>query len=174
MFIEHVIISYHCLRKGFPDGSVVKNLPAMQKMWFWSLGWEDLLEKEKTTHSSIAAWGIRWKEEPGGLQSMASQRVRHDLATDFYLLKNCLRKCFSRKVSMKWKSFGGQKMQDDSEVLSALRERPNGATGFLPTRIWEAASPSALFCSSAALGARVYTKAGYQQEVTDRNGWQQR
>ena len=40
-------------------------------------------------------------------------------------------------------------MQDDLEVLSALRERPNGAAGFLPTRIWEAASLSALFCSSA-------------------------
>ena len=42
----------------------------------WS--WEDLLEKEMTTHSSILAWEIRWTEEPGGLQSMGSQRAGHD------------------------------------------------------------------------------------------------
>ena len=42
------------------------------------LGWEDLLEKEMATHSSILAWKIPWTEEPGGLQSMGSQRVGHD------------------------------------------------------------------------------------------------
>ena len=51
-----------------------KNLPAMQETWVWSLGWEDPLEKEMATHSSIPAWGIPWTEEPGGLQSMESQR----------------------------------------------------------------------------------------------------
>ena len=60
---------------------MVKNLPAKQKTWVRSLGWEDPLEKEMATHSSILAWEIPWTEEPGGLQSMASQRVRHDLAT---------------------------------------------------------------------------------------------
>ena len=44
-----------------------------------SLGWEDPLEKEMATHSSILAWEIPWTEEPGGLQSMVSQRVRCDL-----------------------------------------------------------------------------------------------
>ena len=58
----------------------VKNLPAMQKTWVLSLGWEDLLEKEMATHSSILAWEISWTEEPGGLQSMVLQRVRHDWA----------------------------------------------------------------------------------------------
>ena len=43
-----------------------------------SLGWEDLLEEEMATHSSILAWRIPWTEEPGGLQSMRSQRVGHD------------------------------------------------------------------------------------------------
>jgi len=47
----------------------------------WSLGWEDALEEEMATHSSLLAWRIPWTEEPGGLQSMGSQRVRHDLAT---------------------------------------------------------------------------------------------
>ena len=66
---------------GFPHGSVVKNPPAMQKTWVQSLGLENPLEKEMETHSSILAWKIPWTEEPGGLQSMGSQRVGHDLAT---------------------------------------------------------------------------------------------
>ena len=51
---------------------LVKNLPARQKTWVQSLGWEDPLEKEMTTHSSILAWRIPWTEEPGGLQSTGS------------------------------------------------------------------------------------------------------
>ena len=57
---------------------MVKNLAAMQEMPVRSLGWEDPLEKEMATHSSILAWEIPWTEEPGGLQSMGLQRVRHD------------------------------------------------------------------------------------------------
>ena len=56
----------------------VKNLPAVQETWVQPLGQEDLLEEEMATHSSILAWRIKWTEEPGGLQSMGSQRVRHD------------------------------------------------------------------------------------------------
>ena len=55
-----------------------KNLPAMQETWVRSLGWEDLLEKEMATHSSILAWRIPWTEEPDRLQSMGSQRVGHN------------------------------------------------------------------------------------------------
>ena len=54
---------------------LVQNLPAVQETWVRSLGWEDPLEKEMATHSSILAWKISWTEEPGGLQSMGSQRV---------------------------------------------------------------------------------------------------
>ena len=50
-------------------------------MWVQSLGREDLLEEEMTTHSSILAWRIPWTEEPGVLQSMGSHRVGHDLVT---------------------------------------------------------------------------------------------
>ena len=57
---------------------MVKNLPAIQKTWVQSLSWENLLEKGMATHSSILAWGIPWAEEPGGLQSTGSQRVKHD------------------------------------------------------------------------------------------------
>ena len=57
---------------------MVKNLPTMQETRVQSLGQEDLLEKEMATHSSILAWKIPWTEEPGRLQSMVSQRVRHN------------------------------------------------------------------------------------------------
>ena len=66
---------------GFPSSSVVKNLPAMQETQVPSLGQEDPLEQEMATHSSILAWEISWTEEPGGLQSMGSQRVGHNLVT---------------------------------------------------------------------------------------------
>ena len=56
----------------------VKRLPTMQETRVQSLGWEDLLEKEMATHSSILAWKIPWAEEPGRVQSMGSQRVGHD------------------------------------------------------------------------------------------------
>ena len=57
---------------------MVKNLPAMQEAWVRSLGGEDPLEKGMVIHFSIPAWRIPWTEEPGGLQSMGSQRVGHD------------------------------------------------------------------------------------------------
>jgi len=56
----------------------VKNLPAMWDTWVPYLDWEDLLEKEMACHSSILVWKIPWIEEPGRLQFMGSQRVRHD------------------------------------------------------------------------------------------------
>ena len=60
---------------SFPGGSGGKESPAVQETWVRSLGGEDPLEKEMATHSSILAWRIPWTEEPGGLQSMGSQRV---------------------------------------------------------------------------------------------------
>ena len=64
-------------RYGFPSGTVVTNLETPETR-VWSLSWEDLLEKEMATHSSILAWRIPWTEELGGLQSMGSQRVGHN------------------------------------------------------------------------------------------------
>ena len=63
---------------------MVKNLPAMQETQVQSLGWENPLEKGMTTYSSILSRKIPWTEEPGGLQSMGSQRVRHDRVTDTF------------------------------------------------------------------------------------------
>ena len=80
-------MNFHDLRfdNGFLDmtwtsqvAQMVKNLPAVQETWVQSLGQEDPLEKGMATHSSILAWRIPWTEEPGMLQSMGSQRVRHN------------------------------------------------------------------------------------------------
>ena len=65
---------------GFPSGSVV-NLLAMQETWVQSQDLEDPLEKEMGINSNILAREISWTEKPGGLQSMGSQRIRHDLVT---------------------------------------------------------------------------------------------
>jgi len=57
---------------------IVKNLPAMKETWFQSLGWDYPLKEGMKTCSSILAWRIPWTEEPGGLQTMRSQRVRYN------------------------------------------------------------------------------------------------
>ena len=84
--VVHTLLSqdgYH--REGFwdvvghvADSSEVKNLPAMRETWVRSLSREDPLEEGMATHSSILAWEISWTEDPGGLQSLGSQRVRQD------------------------------------------------------------------------------------------------
>ena len=61
-----------------PVAQTVKRLPPMRETQVQSLGWEDPLEKEMATHSSILAWKIPWMVEPGRLQSMGTQRVGHD------------------------------------------------------------------------------------------------
>ena len=66
------------LKYGFPWWLSTKNLPAMWETWVQSLGQEDPLEEDMAIQSSILAWRIPWTEEPGGLQSMGSQRVGHD------------------------------------------------------------------------------------------------
>ena len=77
---EIIFKLYYAKRMGFSGGSAVKNLPVvqeMQEMWSWSLNREDLLEEGMATHSSTLVWRIPCIAEPGGLQSMGSQRVRH-------------------------------------------------------------------------------------------------
>ena len=69
-------------RDDFPSANTVKNLPAMQETWVQSLGQEHLLETGMETHFSVLAWRIPWTEEPGGLQSVGSQRVVHNLVTN--------------------------------------------------------------------------------------------
>ena len=80
IFKNLIVIEYTCV-KGSPGGSAAKNLPAMQEpqeTWVRSLGREDPLEKGVATHSSVPAWRIPCRKEPGGLQSMELRRVVHD------------------------------------------------------------------------------------------------
>ena len=104
-FLLHLFFSLNLYRSSVPwivewltlfhpGGSAVKNLPAMQEkqeIWVQSLGQEDPLEKGMAIHSSILSWRIPWTEEPGELQSMELQRVRHDWTTKTYTGKlfNC-------------------------------------------------------------------------------------
>ena len=76
----NIFLSYYSLPilGTFLVAQMVKHLSTMQETQVRSLGQEDLLEKEMATHSSTLAWKIPWTQEPGGLQSMGSQRVRHD------------------------------------------------------------------------------------------------
>ena len=76
LFFKKLLILYW----GFPGSSVVKKSLAKQETRVQSLGWEDQLEKERATHSSILAWEIPWIGEPGSLEFKGSQRVGHDLA----------------------------------------------------------------------------------------------
>ena len=81
LFIPQMFTESHLCTRASLVALMVKNLPAMQKTWVHSLGWEDPLEKGMATHSSILAWKIPWTKEPGGLQSMGLQRVWFDWAT---------------------------------------------------------------------------------------------
>ena len=83
----------------------------MQETQVQSLVWEESLEKEMATHSSILAWKISWTEEPGGLQSGRSQRVRHDLVTNTYLLtikRSRLTDKESKLVGYQWRGEPGE------------------------------------------------------------------
>ena len=74
---HEILLSYN-MNEGFPVAQTVKNLPAMQETQVQSLGWEDPLENELATHSSILDWRIPWTKEPGRLQSTGLQRATHD------------------------------------------------------------------------------------------------
>ena len=74
----HILKGSFLYSLGFRIAQLGKNPPAMKETWVRSLGWGDPLEKGKATHSSILAWRIPWTEEPGRLQSMGLQRVRHN------------------------------------------------------------------------------------------------
>ena len=78
---KDIMTSSFLIRRTSLVAQTVKRLPTMQVTWVWSLGREEPLEKEMATHSGTLALRIPWVEEPGGLQSMGSQRVGHDWVT---------------------------------------------------------------------------------------------
>ena len=95
----------------------VKNPPAVQETWAQSLSWEDPLEKGMATHSSILAWRTPWTEEPGGLQSMGSQRVGHDEAAEH----TCASARIQRTGSRIW---SGEAVSHGRQGGTALGSRP--------------------------------------------------
>ena len=76
--IQNIQICLYIEMKASLLSQMVNNLPAIQETWGRSLGWEHLLKESIATHSSVVAWRISWTEEPGRLQSMESQTVRHN------------------------------------------------------------------------------------------------
>ena len=96
---------------GFPGDSGGKESPATRETWIQSLGWEEPLEKEMATHSSILAWITPWTEEPGRLQCMRLQRVRHDWARMHWSYSLCNLKdfffgrslCAACKILVPWR-----------------------------------------------------------------------
>ena len=84
LFVDRHLVCFHILETSLV-AQKVKRLPTKQGIWVQSLGWEDLQEKEMVIHSSILARKIPWTQETGRLQSMGSQRVRHNWATSLSL-----------------------------------------------------------------------------------------
>ena len=111
---------------------MVKHLPTMQETWVQSLGRDDLLEKEMATHSSILAWKNPWTEKPHRLQSMGSQRVRHDWVTSFSLSTH-LKESTTGKHGHRWQEkewrwkgiVGGETLR--VHPLWQSRQLPQGA-----------------------------------------------
>ena len=102
---------------------IVKNLPPVQKNWVRSLSGEDSLERGMATHSSILAWTIPWTEELGRLQSVRSQRVGHDWATNTYTYKSdgIRRGGFGEMIrSWRWNSEISALMKETPESCLAL------------------------------------------------------
>ena len=77
-FVYYIYVLPNIWHRLSLGAQTVNLLPRMRGTWVQSLGGEDPLEKDMATHSSILVWKIPWTEEPGGLQSMGLQRVRHD------------------------------------------------------------------------------------------------
>ena len=97
---------------------MIKDPFAMRETCVRSLGWEDPLEKEMATHSSTLAWRIPWTEEPGGVQSMVSQRVKHDWATNAFI-HVCVCVCVHH-LYVESKKEDTKKLTYNTEVVSQI------------------------------------------------------
>ena len=108
----------------------LKGLPPMQETWVRSLGWEDPLEKEMVTHSSILAWRIPWTEKPGRLQSTGLQRVGHDWATS---LTHSTINFHPSFLTYRWAAWNSQLLHSSPSVSETAYCSPNKPRG----AIWE-------------------------------------
>ena len=125
---------------------MVKNLPVMQETWVQSLGWEGPLEEGMATHSSILAWKIPWTGKPGGPQSVGSQRVRHDWATNTFTIRG-VRKLAGKDQGAFGNSYNGA--QSISEVTLVLGSTSVALVqGLAPvTLVWNYWSPRPRACA---------------------------
>ena len=99
----------------------IKHLPAMQETRVQSLGWEDPLEKEMATHTSILAWRIPWTEEPGGLPSIGSQRVRQKTNTLYFSGLSQTAMIFMGKTNRAWQAWGRKESDRLSDFHSVIK-----------------------------------------------------
>ena len=100
----------------------------MQETRVWSLGWEDPLEKEMATHSSILPWEIPWTEELDGLLSMGSQKVRHDWVTEYACTWNWVAKLGQREAEIP----GGKNVKAErKKILFRLATRMLQSLGMI-------------------------------------------
>ena len=111
---QHLILFhvYFCLKTPYSSlvAQWVKTLPTMQETWIWFLGWEDLLEKEMASHSSILAWEIPWTEEPGGLWSIG------------YKYSYILRWCSFRTLTHK---YWGRAVHPKADAITSIIRKCN-------------------------------------------------
>ena len=114
---------------GFPGGSDVKNLPAMQRpgLMVWYPGQQDPLEKGMATYSHVLAWKIPWTEESGGIQSMGSQRVKHNWATNTFTFH------FHQCIKNEWPIPKGEWVSD--MLLSERNQTPERAHSIICSRM---------------------------------------
>ena len=109
----------------------LKRLPPMRETWIWSLGWEDPLEKEMVTHSSILAWRIPWMEEPGRLQSTGLQRVGHNWATSLHFASLNTVDYYSAMKKKGILSFVTKWIILEDIILSGINQTPKDKQHFL-------------------------------------------
>ena len=128
-FLKHLNTAVPTLKEWGGEGKptqMVKNPPVIQETQVQSLSWEDPLEKGKATHSSILAWRIPWTEEPGGLQSMGSQRVGHDWVTNPITItidnRESKRHYYQSQVSAFLKATAQRSWEQGSEVWATAAE----------------------------------------------------
>ena len=90
----------------------LKHLPTMWETWVRSLGWQDPLEKETATHSTILAWRIPWTEDPGGLQSTRLQRVGHNWATSLHFFTSHASKVILKILQVRFQQYENHELPD--------------------------------------------------------------
>ena len=152
--VNRELLSDPCTSAGFPGGSVVKNLSAVQEIWVQFLGREDPLEEGMATHSSILAWRIPWTEEPGGLQSMGLQRVGWDWVTKHTLMLH---------ICLPWRLVTKDRSSTVSLWVWAQSCREGARFGNLPT--WSVLRKSLTFSLLGALWSACSFTSGKRKKA---------